>query len=171
MLEKVITGGQTGTDQAALRAARAAGIPTGGWAPKGWLVETADGERTEPAPWLAGFGLAECAEGETVAERYAARRRRNVQDADAVLLFGDPTTPGARVLIGDCRLLGKPCSRVATALTRPSVTVAFLRSYPHIKVLLVAGNRESTSPGVGERTERFLAMVFRGLGHTPPAPP
>lgn len=53
MLTKVISGGQTGVDQAALRAAKAARIPTGGYAPKGWLTE--DG----PAPWLADFGLIE----------------------------------------------------------------------------------------------------------------
>ena len=47
----VISGGQTGVDQAALRAARSCGIPTGGWAPRGWLTE--DG----PAPWLADYGL------------------------------------------------------------------------------------------------------------------
>ncbi len=35
MIERILTGGQTGADQAALRAARAAGIATGGWAPKG----------------------------------------------------------------------------------------------------------------------------------------
>ena len=44
MLEKVITGGQTGADQGALRAARAAGIPAGGWAPLGWLVGIGRGD-------------------------------------------------------------------------------------------------------------------------------
>src|SRR5262249_34268512 len=39
MLDRVITGGQTGADQAAPRAARGAGIATGGWAPKGWVTE------------------------------------------------------------------------------------------------------------------------------------
>lgn len=68
MLERVISGGQTGADQAALRAARACGIPTGGWAARGWLTE--DG----PAPWLAEWGLAECPDGESEAERYRARR-------------------------------------------------------------------------------------------------
>jgi Circularly permutated YpsA SLOG family len=51
---KIVSGGQTGADQAGLRAARAAGIETGGWAPKGW--DTEDG----PAPWLEDFGLIEC---------------------------------------------------------------------------------------------------------------
>lgn len=53
-LIKIVTGGQTGADQGALLAARAAGIATGGWAPLGWMTE--DG----PAPWLADFRLIEC---------------------------------------------------------------------------------------------------------------
>jgi hypothetical protein len=58
MLEKVVSGGQTGADQGGLRAARLAGIPTGGWAPKGWLVESSDGNRDVAAPWLGPlFGL------------------------------------------------------------------------------------------------------------------
>jgi hypothetical protein len=38
MIERVISGGQTGADQAGWRAARAAGIPTGGFMPKGFLT-------------------------------------------------------------------------------------------------------------------------------------
>jgi len=49
VIERVINGGQTGVDQAGLRAARA-GIPTGGWPPQGWLTEAG------AAPWLADFG-------------------------------------------------------------------------------------------------------------------
>ena len=77
MLDKIISGGQTGADQVALRAARAPGVPTGGWAPKGWLTE--DG----PAPWLADFGLAECPE-----PGYSARTLANVRDSDVTLRFG-----------------------------------------------------------------------------------
>jgi len=51
MLAKLVSGGQTGADQGALRAARAAGIPAGGWAPAGWLIE--DGR----APWIAEAGV------------------------------------------------------------------------------------------------------------------
>jgi hypothetical protein len=40
MLERVITRGQTGADQAAWRAAKAFGIPTGGAMPLGFLTET-----------------------------------------------------------------------------------------------------------------------------------
>ena len=45
MLDKIVTGGQTGADQAAWRVARAMGISTAGWMPKGFL--TADGPRPE----------------------------------------------------------------------------------------------------------------------------
>jgi hypothetical protein len=38
MLSKVVSGGQTGADQGALHAPRAADIATGGWAPREWLV-------------------------------------------------------------------------------------------------------------------------------------
>src|SRR4051794_32052929 len=102
MLERVISGGQTGADQGGLRAARACVIPTGGWAPRGWLTEAG------PAPWLAEFGLVECPEGETEPERYRARRRRCVKDCHAALIFGEITSPGSRGLIRDCRALGKP---------------------------------------------------------------
>src|SRR5262249_48098117 len=51
---RVITGGQVGTDQGALRAARVAGLLTGGWAPQGWMTEGGAGT------WLADFGLVEC---------------------------------------------------------------------------------------------------------------
>ena len=52
MLKRVISGGQTGVEQVALRAAKALGIETGGWAPIGWKTE--EGE----SAWLgAEYGL------------------------------------------------------------------------------------------------------------------
>ena len=132
MLEKVTSGGQTGADQGALRAARAAGTATGGWAPLGWETEAG------VAPWLESFGLVECPE-----PGYCARRLRNVADCDAALLFGDRTTPGSRGLIADCTTLGKPLVWVQEGISRPSHVVAFLRELPHVKTLLIGGNRES----------------------------
>ena len=51
---KVISGGQTGVDQAALRAAKAAGIETGGWMPKGF--RTLAGPRPEFAAVFDSMG-------------------------------------------------------------------------------------------------------------------
>lgn len=42
MIKKIVSGGQTGADQAALDAAIETGIPHGGWIPKG--------RKTEPEP-------------------------------------------------------------------------------------------------------------------------
>src|SRR5688572_1715521 len=97
VLERVVSGGQSGADQAALRAARAANIPTGGWAPKGWLTE--DGL----APWPADHGLAECPE-----PGYSARTAANAHDSDGTLWFGDWHSPGGVATLDACRKLGKP---------------------------------------------------------------
>lgn len=96
MIEKVVTGGQAGANQGALRTARAAGIATGGFAPKGWLTETG------AAPWLADFGLVECDR-----PGYPARTEANVRSCEAVLWFGAPTTPGGKLTLEWCHRAGK----------------------------------------------------------------
>jgi hypothetical protein len=55
MIEKLISGGQTGADRAGLEAAKALGIATGGTAPKGWRIENPDGTSGSD-PSLAEFG-------------------------------------------------------------------------------------------------------------------
>jgi hypothetical protein len=157
MIERVISGGQTGSDQGGLRAARACGIPTGGWAPRGWLTEAG------PAPWLADWGLVECPEGETEAASYRARRQRRVKDCDAALIFGDLATPGSRGLVRDCRAPGRPWLHVQPGVTTPRHVVRFLGD-ARVSRLMVAGNRESRDPGIGDRVERFLVVVFKSLG-------
>jgi hypothetical protein len=157
MIDRVISGGQTGADQGGLRAARAAGIPTGGWACKGWLVEKPGGHGDVPAPWLADWGLVECPE-----PGYPARRKRNVTDSDASLLFGDAGSHGSRGLLRDAEKAGKPVLNVRRGVTLPGEAVTFLR-YHDVKILNVAGNRESAVPGIGARVERFLAAVFKKL--------
>jgi hypothetical protein len=44
-----------------------------------------------------------------------------------------------------------------------SDVVEWLRRNPQIERLNIAGNRESKNPGIGERVERFLMVVFRRL--------
>jgi hypothetical protein len=58
---------------------------------------------------------------------------------------------------------GKALVHVQDGLTKPSHVVAFLREFKHVKPLMIGGNRESKSPGIGDRVERFLAVVFRRL--------
>src|SRR3954464_2058117 len=95
MLTKVVSGGQTGADQAGWRAARAFGIPTGGFMPAGFLTE--DGKRPDLAE---AFGAVEL----TTAD-YPARPRRNAAEADATPWFGSTDTPGARATLRGNRRL------------------------------------------------------------------
>jgi Circularly permutated YpsA SLOG family len=159
MIERIISGGQTGADQAALRAARAAGIPTGGFASLGWETEAG------PAPWLADWGLVECPE-----PGYPARTIANVRESDATLWFGSTDSPGGRLTLGTVRKHSKT-SLVITPGVKPSEVVGFLQRNPWIRVLNIAGNRESKSPGIGARVERFLADVFRQLRTLEEEPP
>src|SRR5512135_1586140 len=80
---KIISGGQTGADRAALDVALELGMDYGGSIPKGRLAE--DGPiDSEKYPHLA-----ELEEGE-----YIARTRKNVVDADATISFTDGTLTG-----------------------------------------------------------------------------
>ena len=151
---KIISGGQCGADQGALRAAKAAGVETGGWAPKGWLTE--DG----PAPWLAEYGLKE-----SRLREYPHRTQMNVQEATAILWFGNPHSPGGRLTH---RLADETPSVVGTFTVIDQSTpadvvdwlVGFIFPGEDAVTLLVAGNRESGSPGIGERVEKFVGEVL-----------
>jgi hypothetical protein len=143
MLEKVITGGQTGADQAGWRAAKAAGVPTGGWIPKGFLTE--DGPRPE---FRELYG--------------AARTRQNVRDSDATIWFGAVDSRGYKATHDAALVHSKPYFIVWPRTTRPSDLAAWLAK-KRVRILNVAGNRESVSPGIGARVEAFLAEVFKRL--------
>jgi len=80
MLKKIISGGQTGVDRAALDVAMRLGIAHGGWIPKGRLAE--DG--TLPAHYQLQ---------EMPTDGYEARTEKNVLDSDGTLIIsrGSPT--------------------------------------------------------------------------------
>jgi hypothetical protein len=145
----VVSGGQTGVDRAALDAARAAGLPIGGWCPRGRLAE--DG----PIP-------AEYPLRETPSDDYAERTEWNVRDADATLVLtrGRPS-PGTALTIELARRLDR---RLLVLDLRdspdPTALATFVRE-GEIAVLNVAGPRESQSPGIGQEARAFLERAFR----------
>ena len=73
MLEKIISGGESGADRAAWRAARAFGVAAGGWMRKGFLAD--DGYHPE---FAAQFSAAELP-----IDSDPAPTDKNVQDSDA----------------------------------------------------------------------------------------
>jgi hypothetical protein len=155
MLEKIVSGGQTGADQAAWRAAEAYGVSTGGWMPEGFQTE--DGPRPE---FAEQYGAAELP-----MDSGAARTEQNVQDSDATLWFGETTTSGAQETVGACQRLGKPCMPVYPGASFEPSHVATWIAENKVRTLNVAGNREGEESGIGDRVERFLGKVLQQLGH------
>lgn len=148
---KVISGGQTGVDRGALRAAKAAGLATGGWMPRGWLTE--EGPHPE---YSELYGLQEQESAD-----YPARTRRNIEKADATLILaGKMHSPGTRLTVQICERLGKPFAVFDPATVMVQDVLQWL---PNVAVLNVAGNRESKSPGIERWTERFLEELFASL--------
>jgi hypothetical protein len=150
MLEKIITGGETGADQAAWRVAQAFGVRTGGWMPRGFL--TADGPRPE---FAQQYGAAEMP-----TDSYSARTEQNVRESDATLWFGETTTSGAQATVGACRSFGKSCMLIYPGATFEPAHVQEWIAKHKIRTINVAGNREADEPGIGDRVQRFLERVL-----------
>lgn len=142
-LMKVISGGQTGADQAGLRAAKALGYMTGGWVPRGWRTD--DG----PAPWLGTeYG---CCTDES--NSYRPRTRRNVYHSTGTILFGHAASPGSALTCAFCQQYGKPLA-LADGWDATAIRAWVIRH--QIETLNVAGNRERTNQGIGARVEAIL---------------
>lgn len=97
VLEKVISGGQTGADQEGLYAARAWRIPTGGYAPAGML--TSDGFSPQ---LLKEYGLEEMPVCRSVPQAYVLRSKKNVDVADATIAIRTRPSPGTDKTIVYC---------------------------------------------------------------------
>jgi Circularly permutated YpsA SLOG family len=155
MINRITSGGQTGAEQAAWRAAAAFGVATGGWMPAGF--QTGAGARPE---LTHEYGAAELP---TDDER--TRIDQNVQDADATLWFGETTTAAAQRTVRSCLRLGKPYLPVYPAAAFEPAQVAKWVTDNQVMTLNVAGNSEAEEPGIGARVEHFVGEVLRLLGH------
>lgn len=145
---KVISGGQTGVDRAALDAASARGIATGGYCPKG--------RRAEDGVIPARYGLTELRTAD-----YPARTRRNARAADATLILTrGRLTGGSAYTAAVAKRLGKPL-QIIDLTSRPQVAPlrAWLASHD-VHVLNVAGPRESKAPGIYQQAKRFLLRLW-----------
>lgn len=146
-VERIISGGQTGVDRAALDVAFEIAIPCGGWCPNGRIAE--DGPIAERYPLQ-----------ETPSDDYAQRTEWNVRDSDGtlVLSLGEPSG-GTAHTIEIARSLAKPCLVLDLAgPPDPETARDWLRRYG-IRTLNVAGPRASASPRIYLLAQSFLRAV------------
>jgi|SRR6056297_2701203 len=151
-LKKIISGGQTGVDRAALDAAIKLRIPHGGWCPAGRIAE--DGIIPE------NYQL-----NETNSSLYKERTRMNICDADFTLILMQNGRWGSGTLFtkNTCIRLQKPFF-VEDLLTPDIKSIKkCLTVICENPVLNCAGNRESTSPGIYLNSLNYLCDLFREL--------
>lgn len=153
MLKKIISGGQTGVDRAALDAAIRLGIPHGGWLPKGRL--------TEDGPLALRYQLQEMP-----TEDYAARTEKNVVEADGTLIIsrGRPTggtdTTRRMALKHGRQLLHIDLALGQRAADAGSLIASWIEMN-RIETLNVAGPRASNDPSIYADTITILTHVLQ----------
>lgn len=150
-IKKIISGGQTGADQAALDAAIEMGIPHGGWVPLGRL--------TEKGRLPSRYKMREIK-----AIDYDQRTELNVMDSDGTLLFGKGTLKGGSALTKKlAKKHLKPCLHVDIDETSRYRAVEIIKSWldvRKIKILNVAGPRESECSGIYDHVLDILKSVL-----------
>lgn len=152
MIERIVSGGQTGVDRGALDAALEAGAPCGGWCPRGRRAE--DGK----IPCLYPLR-------ETASPRYIERTRRNVRDSDAtlVLAWGAPSG-GTRATVAYAERMAKPClvldMNVLADDDAASRAGAWIAA-EGVAALNVAGPRASGQSDARDRARRVIALLLQ----------
>lgn len=150
MIKKIISGGQTGADQAALDAAIQMDIPHGGWVPKGRL--------TEEGPLAGKYDLKEMPTPD-----YPERTEKNVLESDGTLILSHGRLAGGskytRVL---AEAHGRPYLHVdlnqVPAFDAAQKVAMWIRENS-IDILNVAGPRASKDPLIYQVTRDILESV------------
>jgi len=144
---RIVSGGQTGVDRAALDVALELGLECGGWCPRG--------RRAEDGPIGPAYPLVE-----TPSRDYRQRTAWNVRDSDATLILclGEPDR-GTRLTLRLAEASGRP-HRVFDLGGGEDVRGlrGWLAEVP-ARTLNVAGPRESRRPGI----HAAAAAVLRRL--------
>jgi hypothetical protein len=154
-LRKIISGGQTGADRAALEAARAWNLPIGGWVPAGREAE--DG--TIPAEFVELR--------ETATRLPEERTRLNVQDSDGTLIISHGAlTGGSALTLELAQQRHKPVLHIDLSQMPMHgairAVLGWLRSNP-IENLNVAGPRASEDAHAQRGTFAVVAGVLARL--------
>jgi len=154
-IKKIISGGQTGADQAALDAAIKLGIPHGGWIPKG--------RKTEDGPLPEKYELQEMPTG-----NYPKRTAQNVIDSDGtVIISHGKLAEGSKYTEEMVDRHNKPCLHIDLNETPAFQAISDIHSWifdNNIEILNVAGPRESKDFKIYDHTKFLITgVVMLGL--------
>ncbi len=145
---KIVSGGQSGVDRAALDIAAELSLPRGGWCPRG--------RHAEDGPIPDAYPLKETPSPDT-----AQRTEWNVRDADGTLVITEGVpSGGTAVTIRFARKYGKPFLVVDLRGDAEPGAVGRWIAERGIAVLNVAGPRESKRPGIHDRAAAFLRAAL-----------
>ena len=155
MVKKIVSGGQTGADRAALDVAMKCGVETGGWIPKGRWAE--DGPIS-----LDYGGLVE-----TESSDPSVRTSLNVRDSDATLIVSHGALQGGSLLtLQEARQQGRSVLHIDLSVT-PQVSATaqvsdWLRGVDG-STLNVAGPRASEDAAIYRAVVELLQSVLARL--------
>lgn len=133
-VQKIISGGQTGVDRAALDVAMRFGISCGGWCPKNRIAE--DGQIPQQYPLL-----------ETPTEDFIIRTEWNVRDSDGTLvILWDSIPNGGTGFTVECIKKWGKSHFIANLSEEPNIKIQTILVWiktERIKILNIAGPRAS----------------------------
>jgi predicted Rossmann fold nucleotide-binding protein DprA/Smf involved in DNA uptake len=150
MLRKIVSGGQTGVDRAALDVALEFGIDIGGWCPKGRLAE--DGPISPKYPL-----------SETKSSVYAERTRKNVVDSDGTLIIASEPLSGGTALTAEiAEKHGKPLfiAEISAPWEYGYEKICDWIESNKICVLNIAGPRENAEKNIYQSARSFIAAFL-----------
>lgn len=151
MIKKIISGGQTGADRAALDFAILLGLPHGGWIPKG--------RKSESGVLPDKYRL-----NEMPTSSYSKRTEQNVLDSDGTLIVSHGRLIGGSALTKElAQRHGRACIHIdfnADDFIDAVNTVQSWVTRNGIETLNVAGPRASEDPEIYRRTMDILKAVF-----------
>lgn len=157
---KIISGGQTGVDRAALDVALEHGLDCGGWCPAGRLDEF--GRIPDRYP------VKELKHGS-----YAERTLQNVRDSDgSLVIYLEELRGGTQFTLQCCRELKRPHQLIDAAKKSAEGAAKSIADFireQKIDVLNVAGPRQSEWPGGYDYASRVLDIFLASCSRRPVA--
>ncbi len=152
---RIISGGQTGVDRAALDFALENQIDCFGWCPKGRKAEDGVIPNTYPLK-----------EAET--SGYEKRTLKNVEESQGLMVFVDGEPDNGTILaIDHAEKQNKPIYIIHLSMNvedQETGILDFLEDQ-EVTIVNIVGPRESNSPGIYRKTKSFLEeLIFRLRG-------